>query len=150
MTTPYEEKVLRIALRIAEQQLRYTAVASKLTSPENVVSYLRIWAANLTEEAFGVIWLTAQHQVIKAETLFHGSIDGASVYPRVLVRQALKHNAAAAILFHNHPSGGEEPSNADRTLTARLKEALNLIEVRILDHMTIGRNIASMAELGWL
>lgn len=96
--TAYEAKVLRVALRIAEQRLAYHDNAPMLTSPHEVRDYLQVWAANLTEEAFGVIWLNAKHQVLAAQTLFHGSIDGASVYPRVVVRAALQHNAGSDLL----------------------------------------------------
>ena len=84
------------------------------------------------------------------DTLFTGTIDGASVYPRIVVKAALAHNAAAVILFHNHPSGCPDPSNADRVLTQKLKEALALVDVRVLDHMIVGSTIASLAELGYL
>ena len=102
-------------------------------------------------EVFGVIFLDAKHRVLAFEVLFHGSIDGASVYPRQVVKRSLAHNAAAAIFVHNHPSGCTEPSQADRVLTARLKEALALIEVRVLDHFIVGEGRPlSLAEYGWL
>jgi DNA repair protein RadC len=94
--------------------------------------------------------IVQENQLID-EVLFHGSIDGASVYPRQVVKRSLAHNAAAAILVHNHPSGCTEPSQADRVLTARLKEALALIEVRVLDHFIVGEGRPlSLAEYGWL
>ena len=92
-----------------------------------------------------------RHRVLAFEALFHGTIDGASVYPRQVVKRALAHNAAAVILTHNHPSGIAEPSQADRLLTTRLKDALALIDVRVLDHFIVGDGEPlSMAEYGWL
>lgn len=142
-----EDEILQEALEIAERRMTYGAA---LASPDDVRTYLRLWAAKLTEEAFGVVWLTSKHEVIAVDTLFHGSIDSASVYPRRVVREAIKHNAAAVIIFHNHPSGNPEPSQADRVLTSRLKEALLLVDVRLLDHMVVGATIISLAEYGWL
>ncbi|CAM3078154.1 DNA repair protein RadC [Pseudomonas sp. WS 5532] len=122
-----------------------------LTSPDTVASYLKLQLAQQEHEVFGVIFLDARHRVLAFEVLFHGSIDGASVYPRQVVKRSLAHNAAAAILVHNHPSGCTEPSQADRVLTARLKEALALIEVRVLDHFIVGEGRPlSLAEYGWL
>ena len=122
-----------------------------LTSPDTVASYLKLQLAQQEHEVFGVIFLDAQHRVLAFEVLFHGSIDGASVYPRQVVKRSLAHNAAAAIVVHNHPSGCTEPSLADRALTARLKAALDLIEVRVLDHFIVGEGRPlSLAEYGWL
>ena len=116
-----------------------------------MASYLKLHLAQQEHEVFGVIFLDAKHRVLAFEVLFHGSIDGASVYPRQVVKRSLAHNAAAAIFVHNHPSGCTEPSQADRVLTARLKEALALIEVRVLDHFIVGEgHPLSLAEYGWL
>ncbi|MDN5517531.1 MAG: JAB domain-containing protein [Pseudomonas sp.] len=102
-------------------------------------------------ELFGCLFLDAKHRVLAFEVLFRGSIDSASVYPRQVVKRALANNAAAAILTHNHPSGVSEPSQADRVLTQRLKDALALVEVRVLDHFIVGDGEPlSMAELGWM
>ena len=102
-------------------------------------------------EVFGCLFLDTKHRVLGFEVLFRGSIDSASVYPRQVVKRALAHNAAALILCHNHPSGIAEPSPADRVLTRRLKEALGLIDVRVLDHFIIGDGEPlSMVEYGWL
>ena len=116
-----------------------------------MASYLKLHIAPQVHEVFGVIFLDARHRVLAFEILFHGSIDGASVYPRQVVKRSLAHNAAAAIFVHNHPSGCKEPSQADRVLTARLKEALALIEVHVLDHFIVGEGRPlSLAEYGWL
>ena len=93
----------------------------------------------------------SRHRVIAFEELFRGTIDGASVHPREVVRQALKHNGAAVIFAHNHPSGVAEPSDADRRLTQRLKDALALVDIRVLDHFVVGDgDVVSFAERGWL
>lgn len=122
-----------------------------LTSPDTVAAYLKLQLAQQEHEVFSVIFLDAQHRVLAFEVLFHGSIDGASVYPRQVVKRSLAHNAAAAIFAHNHPSGCSAPSQADRVLTARLKEALALIEVCVLDHFIVSEGSPlSFAKHGWL
>ena len=100
---------------------------------------------------FACLFLDNRHRLIRFEELFRGTIDGASVHPREVVRQALAHNAAALILAHNHPSGVAEPSGADRQITRRLVDALALVDVRVLDHLVVGRGEAfSFAEQGLL
>jgi DNA repair protein RadC len=102
-------------------------------------------------EVFAVLFLDTRHRAIAFEELFQGTIDGAHVYPREVTRRALAHNAAAAICGHNHPSGNAEPSGADRSITARLKEALALVDVRLLDHIVVGDGTpVSLAARGWL
>lgn len=102
-------------------------------------------------EVFGCLFLDSKHQVLSFETLFRGSIDNTSVHPREVVKRALANNAAALILCHNHPSGNSDPSQADRVLTKRLQKALELIDVRVLDHFIIGDgDPLSMAEYGWM
>ena len=144
-----ENRVIDEALRILDRRL-FTR-GPELTSPDAVASFLKLQLAQQEHEVFGVIFLDAKHRVLAFEVLFHGSIDGASVYPRQVVKRALAHNAAALILTHNHPSGVAEPSQADRVLTRRLKEALELVDVRVLDHFIVGDGEPlSMAEYGWL
>ncbi|KPU61820.1 DNA repair RadC family protein [Pseudomonas fluorescens] len=102
-------------------------------------------------EVFGCLFLDSRHQVLGFEPLFRGSIDNTSVHPREVVKRALANNAAALILCHNHPSGNSDPSQADRVLTKRLQKALELIDVRVLDHFIIGDgDPLSMAEYGWM
>ena len=144
-----ENQVIDEALHILDRRL--FARGPNLTSPDAVASYLKLHLVQQEHEVFGVIFLDAKHRVLAFEVLFHGSIDGASVYPRQVVKRALAHNAAALILTHNHPSGVAEPSQADRVLTRRLKEALELVDVRVLDHFIVGDGEPlSMAEYGWL
>jgi DNA repair protein RadC len=101
-------------------------------------------------EVFVCLFLDNQHRVIACDELFRGTIDGASVYPREVVKAALQYNAAALIMAHNHPSGISDPSQADRVITEKLKEALALIDVRVLDHFIVGENVYSFAEHGLL
>jgi len=124
---------------------------SALESPQQVRDYLKARLRHEPHEVFACLFLDTRHRVLAFEALFHGTIDGASVYPRQVVKRALAHNAAAIILTHNHPSGVAEPSQADRLLTKRLKEALALVDVRVLDHFIVGEGEPiSMAEYGWL
>ncbi|WP_454252219.1 RadC family protein [Pseudomonas sp. Marseille-Q7302] len=124
---------------------------SALESPQQVRDYLKAHLRHEPHEVFGCLFLDTRHRVLAFEALFHGTIDGASVYPRQVVKRALAHNAAAVILTHNHPSGIAEPSQADRLLTTRLKDALALVDVRVLDHFIVGDGEPlSMAEYGWL
>ncbi|MDQ0704000.1 DNA repair protein RadC [Pseudomonas sp. W3I7] len=145
----YENQVIGEALHILDRRL--FARGPILTSPDTVAAYLKLHLVQQEHEVFGVIFLDARHRVLAFEVLFHGSIDGASVYPRQVVKRSLAHNAAAAIFVHNHPSGCTEPSQTDRVLTARLKAALALIEVCVLDHFIVGEGRPlSLAEYGWL
>lgn len=122
-----------------------------LNSPQAVRDYLRLLLAEREHEVFVAVFLDAQNRVITAEELFRGSLTQTSVYPREVVKAALRHNAAGLILAHNHPSGVAEPSQADQVLTETLKRALAMIDVRVLDHFIVGRGTAcSFAERGLL
>lgn len=142
------QAVLEMARRHLAEQLRRE---SALESPQAVRDYLKAYLRHEPHEVFGCLFLDARHRVLAFEVLFRGTVDGASVYPRQVIRRALHHNAAALILTHNHPSGVAEPSQADLQLTRRLKELLAQIDVRLLDHFVVGDGEPqSMAELGWL
>lgn len=120
-----------------------------LSSPEQVRDYLRLQLGNLPHEVFVVLFLDAQNRLIGTEQLFSGTLTQTSVYPREVVKRALHHNAAAVIFAHNHPSGIAEPSRADEMLTRALKEALALVDVKVLDHFVVAGNTAlSFAERG--
>ena len=122
-----------------------------LGSPGDTRNFLLAQMRDLTSEQFACIWLNSQHRVLRFETLFHGTLDSAAVYPREVVKAALNCNAAAVILAHNHPSGIAEPSSADRLLTDRLQAALATIDVQLLDHMVVGQGVViSFAERGLL
>ncbi|TXH66952.1 MAG: JAB domain-containing protein [Lysobacteraceae bacterium] len=122
-----------------------------LTDPQSAGRYFAQRLRGLPHEVFAALFLDTRHRAIAFEELFRGTVDGAEVHPREVVRRALAHNAAALIVGHNHPSGNGEPSAADRAITARLKQALSLVEVRLLDHFVIGDGLpVSLAARGWL
>ncbi len=142
------QAVLEMSRRHLGERLRRGVT---IDAPEKCIDYLRARLGDRPAECFAVLFLDNRHRLIAFEELFHGTIDGASVYPREVVRRALAHNAAAVILSHNHPSGVAEPSQADRRITERLREALELIDVRVLDHIVIGDGEhCSLAQRGWL
>lgn len=117
--------------------------------PGATIDYLKGHLAHRKNEVFGAIFADSRHQLIACEDLFHGSIDGAEVHPRVVAQRALELNAACVIFFHNHPSGNPTQSSADVAVTARLKAALNLLDIRVLDHIIIGGTESlSMASKG--
>jgi DNA repair protein RadC len=117
-------------------------------SPSDATDFLRMRLGALLHEEFHVLWLDNRHRILDCQKLFTGTVDGASVYPREVVRAALSINASAAILAHNHPSGVAEPSAADRAITNELRDALRLVGVRILDHIVVGEECVSMAGRG--
>ncbi len=142
------QAVLELSTRhLAEQLQRGDA----LSDPATTRRYLSQRLRDFPYEVFACLFLDNRHRIICFEELFRGTINGASVHPREVVRKALTHNAAAVILAHNHPSGIAEPSEADRSLTRRLKEALGLVDVRVLDHIVIGDGESvAFAERGWI
>ncbi len=120
-----------------------------MSSSELTREYLRARMRHYPHEVFACLYLDNQHRVVRFEELFFGTIDGAAVYPREVVKRCLHHNAAAVIFAHNHPSGVAEPSHADVAITLRLKSALSTIDVRVLDHIIIGsKDVVSLAERG--
>ena len=128
---------------------RYRVGSPVLTSPALTRDFLRIHLGACDHEIFGVLHLDSRHRLIAVENLFRGTINSASVHPREVVKAVLSRNAAALVLYHNHPSSGlMEPSAADELITRRLKEALALIDVRVLDHLIIGESVYSFAEHG--
>lgn len=140
------QAVTELARRVLREEL---AAGTVLSSPQQLRDFLALRLAGLTHEVFMAIYLDAQHRLVADEVLFTGTLAQTSVYPREVVKAALRHNAAAVILAHNHPSGLAEPSRADELLTARLKAALEMIDVRVLDHFIIaGHTSLSFAERG--
>ena len=143
-----EQATIQEAIIILESRIR---LSDAYTSPSDVKAFCRLQIANERDEYFCCMFLDSQHRLIAFERLFRGTVDGAAVYPRVVVRRALEVNAAAVIITHNHPSGIAEPSSADINITTRLQEALKLIDVRVLDHVIVGtEGVYSMAEHGTL
>lgn len=136
---------------VRELSQRYATTKPNLTSPKLVREYLHARLAHLDHEEFHALFLDTQNNLISHESLFTGTIDSCAVYTREVAKLALSLNAAAVIFSHNHPSGHAEPSPADRQITERLKSALALIDVRVLDHIVIGEGTSvSLAERGWI
>lgn len=141
------DQVLEKAAEIvATRYLRGNA----FTNPQATKDFLQYKMGGYEREVFAILLLDNQHRLIEYQELFFGTIDAASVYPREVVKLALNYNAAAVIFAHNHPSGIAEPSNADKQITRKLKDALALIDVRVLDHFVVGDTCISFAERGYL
>lgn len=122
-----------------------------LANARQTTEFLRSALAGRTHEVFCALWLNNRHRVLEFQEMFRGTIDGASVHPREVVKDALTRNAAAVVFAHNHPSGIAEPSNADELITERLRSALGLVDIRVLDHIIIaGTSTVSFAERGLL
>ena len=146
---PTERDLIDRAIRCLEE--RYQVNKDVLTSPDLTRDYLKLRLDGLPYEVFALVLLDNRHGVLRYLELFRGTIDGASVPIREVVRTVMEHNAAAVILAHNHPSGVTEPSQADIRITQRIKDALALIEVRVLDHLIVGQGTGvSLAERGLL
>jgi DNA repair protein RadC len=142
------EAAIELARRSLKDGLR---AANALTSPGAVRDYLRLAIAEREHEVFVCLWLDAQHRVTACEELFRGTLTQTSVYPREIVKAGLKANAAAVIFAHNHPSGAAQPSRADELLTRNLKDALALVDIKVLDHFIVaGSQTLSFAERGLL
>lgn len=142
------QAVMEIARRVLAEDLKARDVIS---DPAATRRYLSAWLRDRDREVFAALFLDSQHRVLAAEELSQGTLDAASVYPREVVKRALALGAAAVIFAHNHPSGMAEPSAADRILTDRLKQALSLVDVRVLDHFVVGEGPpTSFAERGWI
>lgn len=146
--TPDDNAAIVQALKILEERLIYKREPQSFQSPDDTKAFLKLQQSELKSEVFGVLFLDNQNRLIAYEVLFKGTIDGCSVYPREVIKAALKHNAAALILGHNHPSGNPHASQADIRLTRRLKEALAFIDVPVLDHIITGETQESLAERG--
>jgi len=141
------QAVIEMSRRFLQEKLKR---GDAMTSPDIVEHYLQTRLRNYPYEVFACLFMDNRHRVIEYEELFRGTIDAASVYPREVVRRALDHNAAAVIFAHNHPSGVAEPSQTDEKITHRLKDALDLIDVRVLDHFVIGDQVVSFVKRGLL
>jgi DNA repair protein RadC len=147
---PVKSAQLAAVLELSHRYLHESLVrGAPLESPQATEQYLKSMLRDQPHEVFACLFLDTRHRVIAFEELFHGTIDGATVYPRVVAEKALAHGAAALIVAHNHPSGVCEPSLADQAITRRLKDALALLDIRLLDHFVIGDGTpVSMAARG--
>lgn len=144
--TAHQHAAIREAISILETNFKRSEA---MTNSDLVKQFCQLQIATKLDEHFGCMFLDNQHRLISYETMFTGTIDGAAVYPRVVVRRALEMNAAAVIFTHNHPSGLPKPSEADITITKRLKDSLALIDIRVLDHIIVGcEGTVSMSEQG--
>ncbi len=142
---------LQAVLTLASRHLKETLQQPpEFTSPEQTKEYCQMLLRDKPYEIFGCLMLDNRHRLIEFRELFRGTIDGANVYPREVVKQALADNAAAVILVHNHPSGVSQPSQADRSMTVKLVAALQLVDIRVIDHLIVGDTVSSMAELGMI
>ena len=142
------QEIVNVASQILYRDL---SERESLTRPADAAQFLQVKLAGEKNELFGALFLDNKHRVLEFEVLFRGTVDGAAVYPRVVLQRCLELNAAAVILAHNHPSGHLEPSEADRTITKRLMDALALVDVRVLDHLVVsGAGFSSLAERGWV
>lgn len=142
-----DNETIEAAISILKNRLRVPG--EPLTNAEAVKQFLILKLGEYTEERFSVIFLDNRHRLITYKEMFRGTVDGASVYPREIAKEALQLHACAVILAHNHPSGYLEPSQADRTVTKQISDALGLIEVRVLDHVIVGgADAISFAERG--
>jgi len=143
-----EEKASFINLA---RELTRIKPGTRIHNPTDTVNYLMFELSGKKNEEFGAILLDNRHRVLSTQALFQGTINGASVHPRVVVQHVMEYNAAAVIFYHNHPSGDPEPSQADRQLTNKLRDILNVIDVRTLDHFVVGSGESvSFAERGFL
>ena len=146
-----DKATLRRAASIMERLASYSP-EWVLNNPEKSAEYARIKIGADQREHFLCMFLNTQNQLIRSEVLFSGTIDGASVYPRIIVQKALECNAQAVVLAHNHPSGTTYPSDSDRACTERVKQAVELLDIRLLDHVIVGPGVSShsFAQMDWL
>ena len=139
---------------ISEAQMliarRFRTGAKLLSRPETIEVFLRVYLGPLDYEVFGVIHLDSCHRLIAVQNLFRGTSDGCAIYTREIVKSALEHCAAAVVLYHNHPSGSADPSKADIVITRRIRDALALIDVKLLDHFIVGETVLSFSRAGEL
>tara|TARA_R110002074_G_scaffold388518_1_gene571238 strand:+ start:1581 stop:2048 length:468 start_codon:yes stop_codon:yes gene_type:complete len=145
-----DDAIIESALKILESRLLYDPDSIPMTSPQASKDFVKLKLFAYEHEVFACLFLDNRNRVIVFDELFRGTIDSASVYPREVLKACLSCNAAAVIFAHNHPSGIAEPSLADERITKRLKDALALIDVRVLDHLIVGEEVISFAERGLL
>lgn len=144
-----DDDIIRMAETILKARMERVG---HIREPKSAMAYIKTHLGSRPHEVFAVMFLDTRHNIIAVEDLFFGTIDGAEVHPRVVAKRALELNAAAIICFHNHPSGNPDPSAADRAVTVRLKQALALLDIRMVDHfvVAVGHEPVSMAERGWV
>ena len=146
--TKEEQATISAALNIIREKKSVAGEELKSPGRSSAMFYLHFAELDSKREHFAVAFLDSQHRLIETRTLFSGTLDGAAVYPREIARAALELNAAAVVLAHNHPSGSNEPSGADRKITSRIVSAVGLLDIRVLDHIILGDDYCSFAERG--
>ncbi len=148
LSSAEQSSVVALALKVLSGRFRR---GRTVNAPQDIQQFLRLKLSGRRNEVFGVIFLDARHRLIRMAELFHGTVDGAAVYPRVVVQKALDNNAAAVILVHNHPSQNCSPSEADRGITLKLGRALALVDIRLVDHLVVtDSSFVSLADRGWI
>ena len=149
---PARIAAVKAAVELGRRYLEAPGEArSSLKAPGDAARFFKARMSDLPHEVFGCLFLDTRHRLIHYEELFRGTVDGATVYPREVLKRSLHHNATAVIVGHNHPSGVSEPSEADRSITLRLSRALALVDIRLLDHLVVSRDgHVSLAERGWI
>lgn len=142
------DQVMQVARFLANEKL---PLGTAIVSPSDITDFLRTKFVGLEREVFYVVFLSAGHKIIHHTEMFYGTIDRNNIYPREILKEALKHNAAAIVLAHNRPSGNATPSEGDMALNLRIKECMRVVDIRVLDHFVIGgETYASMAEAGMM
>ena len=149
---PARIAAIKAAVELGRRYLEAPGEARRsLQAPGDAARFFKAHLSDLPHEVFGCLFLDTRHRLISYEELFRGTVDGATVYPREVLKRSLHHNASAVIIGHNHPSGVAEPSEADRSITLRLARALALVDIRLLDHLVVSRDgHVSLAERGWI
>lgn len=143
------DDIIKEALRIMQRRMSYKTMGDPFESVQQAKDYIRLKLAEREHEVFACFFLDTKHRLIKYVEMFNGTIDKASVFPREVVKEALRLNSSAVIFAHNHPSGMPDPSQSDIHLTRHLTDALALVDVRVLDHIIVGGyDVSSLAELG--
>lgn len=142
------DEIIARACHVLESRMRHAYESTEITSPDRAATFLKLRLATREREVFAALFLDVRRRLIRYEELFLGTVDAAAVYPREIAKAALRHNASAIVIAHNHPSGQVEPSEADKVLTRRIKDALALVDVQLLDHIVVGAETQSLAELG--
>ena len=140
-----DDAIIAAAIKIVEKRLRKNRDPSQfnITKSDDAINYVRLRFAECETEHFWVMFLNTRHDLISCDVLFTGTIDACSIYPRVIIQQALAKNAAAIIVGHNHPSGNPDPSRADVAITAKIVDACRTVDIRVLDHLVVGENVVS-------
>jgi len=144
------ENAIKRALKLMEEECPLYDTGEEFVTSEGTKNFWKLRLGNRKNERFDMVFLNGQNRKIACETLFEGTIDSATIYPRIIIQKILQYNASAVILGHNHPSGMLEASVADKAITKRIMEACETIDVKVLDHIIVGNGVLSFAEKGYM